>query len=133
MITVSGQLIDQLRAMKDLMSSLLKNVSGFIMNCPENNNPFCYLLPWRERARVRGQTRHVHPHLHPPPPRGRMMIGVFFVRGWRRRHDTLPCRWVGNILSLVMAIIIHPSPTLSAKAPGLDQFNQKGRRSIFFT
>ena len=32
MISVSGQLIDRLRAMKDLMSSLLKNVSGLIMS-----------------------------------------------------------------------------------------------------
>jgi hypothetical protein len=36
MISVSGQLIDKLRAMKDLVSSLLKNVSGLVMNCPEN-------------------------------------------------------------------------------------------------
>jgi len=39
MITVSGQLIDQLRPMKDLISSLLKNVSGLVMNCSENKEP----------------------------------------------------------------------------------------------
>jgi hypothetical protein len=28
-------------------------------------------LPWRERVRVRGESFHHHPHLNPPPSRGR--------------------------------------------------------------
>jgi hypothetical protein len=40
MITVSGQLIDQLRAMKDLMSSLLMNASNLVISYLKN----CYFL-----------------------------------------------------------------------------------------
>lgn len=80
MITVSGQLIDQLRAMKDLVSSLIANASNLV-------------------------TSYLKGLLSP--------LTLFrFPTG---------------------AIVVDPSSTLSAEPSGLDQFNQKGRGSIFFT
>jgi len=34
-------------------------------------------LPWGERGRVRGKCSYYHPHLNPPPSRGRRVFREF--------------------------------------------------------
>jgi hypothetical protein len=49
-----------------------------LIRCPfdQLENRTFLPLPWRERAGVRGTIRQ-HPHLNPPPSRGRRIIGYF--------------------------------------------------------
>src|SRR4030043_429430 len=91
MMNVIGQLTDQLREMKDLISSLLNNVSNLITSYLKDYKK----LPHSIRKSIKES-------------RGKIFLILFFI-------------------------IIDPPSTFPSEASGLDQFNQKRCRPIFFT